>query len=435
MLQEFKIHINNNFSFLNESKLLIAISGGLDSVVLAHLCKFLKLDFSLAHCNFSLRGEESNTDQAFVIQLAKDLEVEIFTKTFQTEEFAKKEKLSIQLAARKLRYNWFEEILETETLDYVLTAHHADDNLETLLINLSRGTGIEGLTGIPPQNNNIVRPLLPFSRETIKTYALEQQINWREDSSNASTKYLRNKLRHDVIPVLKDINPNILQNLNTTISNLNDTKSIVAESLKAVLKRAVISKTEGETVYKISEFKKIDVPKAYLHEMFKIYGFTAFNDIVGLLEAQSGKIITSKTHQLLKDRETLILTRKVVQNNFETTVNALETLNTPLGKIIFEKVSNVDVTDNNSIFVDAKMLNFPLSVSSKKEGDYFYPSGMKGKKKLSKYFKDIKLSLIAKEKALILRSSNQVVWVINHRLDNRFKVTKSTQSIIKISLI
>ncbi|WP_375238543.1 tRNA lysidine(34) synthetase TilS [Aurantibacter sp.] len=435
MLQEFKVHINNQFSFLNEKKLLVAISGGLDSVVLAYLCKSLKFDFSLAHCNFSLRDKESNTDETFVKQLAKDLDVEIFTKTFPTEKFAKKEKLSIQLAARKLRYNWFEEILEREALDYVLTAHHADDNLETLLINLSRGTGIEGLTGIPPLNNNIVRPLLPFSRKIIKAYALEQQINWREDSSNASTKYLRNKLRHDVIPVLKDINPNILQNLNTTISNLNDTKSIVVESLKAVLKRAVISKTEGETVYRISEFKKIDVPKAYIHEIFKVYGFTAFNDIVDLLDAQSGKIITSKTHQLLKDRETLILTKIDTKKEFEIVVNSLETIKTPLGKLVFEKVSNVGIVENNSIFVDAKMLNFPLTVSSKQEGDYFYPSGMNGKKKISKYFKDIKLSLIAKEKALILRSSNQVVWVINYRLDNRFKVTKSTKKIIKISLI
>jgi len=434
MITSVKNHIEQNLSFLNESKLLLAISGGLDSVVLAHLCKALYLDFSLAHCNFSLRAEESNTDEAFVKQLAKDLNVTCYTKIFNTEAFADENKLSIQLAARKLRYTWFETLLEDQNLDYVLTAHHSDDNLETILINLSRGTGIDGLTGIPPINNTIVRPLLPFSRETIKAYAITNGINWREDSSNASTKYLRNKLRHDVIPLLKDINPNILQNINTTVSHLNETKSIVVESLKAVLKRAITSKTEDEIVYNISEFKKIDVPKAYIHEIFKVYGFTAFMDIVDLLDAQSGKRISSKTHQLLKDRETLILTKIRVNYSFCKIVNTIENIETPLGTLIFEKVFEVNKNENHSVYIDQDLLKFPLTVSSKQVGDYFYPLGLQGKKKLSKYLKDIKVSLIAKEKVLILRTLDSIVWVVNYRLDDRFKVTKSTKSIIKISL-
>jgi tRNA(Ile)-lysidine synthase len=438
VLENFKEHINSNFSFLYEKKLLIAISGGLDSVVLAHLCKSLNLNFCLAHCNFSLRGKESDADEAFVTQLAKDLEVNLFKNTFQTEAFAKKEKLSIQLAARKLRYDWFETLLIEENLNAVLTAHHADDNLETILINLSRGTGIDGLTGIPPQNNNIVRPLLPFTREEIKNYALSENIKWREDSSNASTKYVRNKLRHDVIPILKEINPDILQNITTTISNLNDTKSIVKESLKAVLKRAIISKTKSETVYDISEFKKITEPKAYLHDIFKVFGFTAFNDIYDLLDAQTGKLVKSKTHQLLKNRETLILTElnsaafKDVQFSKES-----EGITTNVGNFQLDIVSqlpeNKENNPLNTVFVDYELLNETLLVRNKLEGDYFYPIGMTGKKKLSKYFKDQKLSLIDKEKVLILCSNNQIVWVVNYRLDRKFKVSKTTKTILKIT--
>jgi len=215
-INAFKDHINNHLYFLNQSKLIIAISGGLDSVVLAYLCQKINLNIVLAHCNFSLRDQESDTDEAFVVNLAKQLGVAVFTTRFNTNAYVTKTKLSVQMAARELRYNWFELLSKEQKCDYVLTAHHADDNLETFLINLSRGTGLEGLTGIPQVNHKIVRPLLPFSRADIKTFAQRNYISWREDSSNASVKYIRNKLRHDVIPELKKINPKFLQNFNKT---------------------------------------------------------------------------------------------------------------------------------------------------------------------------------------------------------------------------
>jgi tRNA(Ile)-lysidine synthase len=438
MILEFKTHLSENFSFLNEKHLLIAISGGLDSVVLAHLCKEAQLNFSLAHCNFSLRGIESDKDEQFVNQLAKELGLPLFVKTFQTEVYAKENKMSIQLAARQLRYNWFNALLEERHLDYVLTAHHADDNLETILINLSRGTGIDGLTGIPPRNNKTVRPLLPFTREEIKNYATAQSISWREDLSNASKKYLRNKLRHDVVPLLKEANPEILKNISTTISHLKDTNAIVAESVKAVLKRAIITKTAQETVYKISEFKKLDHPKAYIHQIFKEFGFTAFNDILNLLDSISGKLVRSKTHQLLKHKDTLILSsfKEILFETVEVSKNA-SVITTENGLFKIELVSklpkNLQEIPDHTVYIDKDKLGDVLTVRKKIEGDYFYPAGMVGKKKLSKYFKDQKLSLLDKEKTLILCSNDKIVWIVNYRLDNRFKVSKETQNILKIT--
>ncbi|WP_397362587.1 tRNA lysidine(34) synthetase TilS [Olleya sp. R77988] len=436
MLQIFQNHINNDLPFLKESKLLIAISGGLDSVVLAYLCQSLELDVSLAHCNFNLRGDESDTDEDFVLNLAQDLDLEIFVQHFNTENYAKTNKLSIQMAARELRYNWFQGLVKQFDFNYILTAHHADDNLETFLINLTRGTGLEGLKGIPEINKNIVRPLLKFTRNQIKNYAKNNQINWREDSSNASTKYMRNKLRHDVIPVLKDLNPEVIANFQNTLCNLNDTADIVEESVQAVLKRTIVTIDQTQISYKVSGFKKLNNPKAYLYEIFKDYGFTQWDDIINLLEAQSGKQVFSSTHNLLKDRDCLILSEIVSdETKFETSINLEDNnIETPLGVLAFEVVNQINKTDGSAIYVDKKTLKYPLNVRHWQKGDYFYPLGMKGKKKLSKFFKDEKLSLLAKEKVLLLCNENEIVWVINYRADNRFRVTNQTKSILKIKL-
>ena len=222
MLQKFKEHINSNFPFLKDKKLLIAISGGLDSIVLHQLLNDLNFDISLAHCNFSLRDKESDLDEEFVKNLSQKSYNQIFTIKFDTNKFAQKNKFSTQIAARELRYIWFQELVENHNFDFVLTAHHADDNLETFLINLTRGTGLDGFTGIPKKNGNIIRPLLPFSRNEISEYAKTNKIDWREDASNASTKYIRNKIRHQIVPVLKEINPNLLDTFTKTTENLKE---------------------------------------------------------------------------------------------------------------------------------------------------------------------------------------------------------------------
>lgn len=437
MLTVFKNHINNKLSILNESKLLIAISGGIDSVVLAHLCQNLNLNFSLAHCNFNLRAEESDKDEAFVTDLAEDLGVEVFIQNFNTEAYASEHKRSIQMAARELRYDWFKELAEHLNFDYILTAHHADDNLETYLINFTRGTGLNGLTGIPMVNDNVVRPLLPFSRIQIEDFAKAHQIRWREDASNASRKYLRNKLRHQVVPILKEINPQLLDSFQNTLSHLNDTQLIVEEQLFDFKKRAIISEDDLGTTYKISEFKAVKNPKAYLFETFKNYGFTAWNDVVELLDAQSGKLVKSNSHRLIKHREYIILTGLNNSNRSEASIfinESIKDIETQIGTLSFSNVEGVSETSKHTIYVDKDLLEFPLEFRLWKEGDTFQPLGMKGKKKISKYLKDEKASLVEKENTWVLTSENKVIWVVGKRADERFKVSKNTNKILKVNI-
>ena len=429
----FENHINKNLSFLKEAKLLIAISGGLDSVFLAHMCHHLKLDIVLAHCNFCLRGEESDADETFVLNLAKQLKVEVFTTHFDTNAYVKTTKQSVQMAARELRYNWFETLSKQLKCHYILTAHHADDNLETFLINLSRGTGLEGLTGIPVINNNTVRPLLPFTREAIKNYAKAHKITWREDSSNASVKYIRNKLRHDVIPVLKEINPTFLQNFNKTQGFLKEANTLIANQVVTVSK-TIVKKIDKNTLeIDIKGVKALKEPKPYLYQILKPYNFTSWDDVLNLLDAQAGKQIWSKTHRLIKDRNCLILTKISLdtQNVIPVDIDKASQL-FPFGTLAFTKVERIEDKNLSTIYLDQDLLTQPLKLRKWQEGDYFYPIGMSGKKKLSKYFKDQKLSLLDKEHVWLLCSGNTIVWVVNKRADNRFKVTPKTLNILKI---
>ena len=433
-LENFTNYINNNLPFLNESKLLIAVSGGIDSVVLTHLCHNSNLDIALAHCNFKLRGKESEKDEAFVQDLGQNLDVEVFTQSFDTENYAISNKLSIQMAARELRYHWFEELRYQLDFDYILTAHHSDDNLETFLINLSRGTGLEGLTGIPEINDTTIRPLLQITREEIEAYANSNSLKWREDASNASVKYLRNKIRHEVIPILKGINPQLLQNFNKTISHLNESLDIINDRMN-VVSDEIISVQEDALQFNISKIKKLNNPRAYLYELLKDYGFTEWDDVFDLLEAQSGKYLVSEQWRLLKDRDLLILTQIDKSEEFTDEIfNFYTPVKTPLGTLLFSEVEDILSTDLNTIYVDKDLLKFPLAIRLKQEGDLFVPFGMKGSKKLSKFFKDEKYSLLDKENALLLCSNNIIVWLIGKRLDNRFRVSAQTKSIVKISL-
>jgi len=435
MLDNFKTHIETNFPFLANKKVLLAISGGIDSVVLFHLFKAIpNINIYLAHCNFKLRDKESNLDEEFVRKFTQISSNQIFTKSFETENFAKEHKLSTQIAARKLRYEWFNELVSEHKLDYIATAHHADDNLETFLINFTRGTGLKGLTGIPEINGNIIRPLLPFSRKEIEEFAKENNISWREDASNASDKYVRNKLRHHVLPILKEINPNVFESFSNTINHIKEANSIIEESIADFSKNAIIK--EGDILkIDIKVLQETGNPKAYLYQILNEYNFSEWNDVNEILSAQSGKFVVSKTHRLVKDRDFLILTELKIGNKSE--VFFIQKNETSITEPISLKLSKSDSNtkeDKHTIFVDEDNLQFPLILRKWKNGDVIYPSGMKGKKKVSKYFKDEKFSLVDKENTWLLCNGNDaIIWIINHRKDSRFQVSEKTKNILKLT--
>ncbi|NJW51336.1 tRNA lysidine(34) synthetase TilS [Salinimicrobium oceani] len=433
MLLPFKNHLQAQFPKVAESKILVAVSGGVDSVVLAHLCKEARLNFSIAHCNFNLREEESDQDEIFVLELADALDVQVFIEGFETEAYAAEKKMSIQMAARELRYNWFTELCETLQFDYIFTAHHANDNLETVLINFIRGTGLEGLTGMPDVNNCILRPLLPFTRNEIENYAKNEKFEWREDSSNQSAKYFRNKVRLEVIPRLLELNPQLLDSFGKTRSYLQQSSQLIEDYISALFPQIAKEEEFGYS-FRIKLLKTLPHLKAVLYELFKSFGFTEWEDVHGLLDAQPGKMVFSRTHRLIRDRDSLLLTTIPVddQKIFEIKEDE-EVVMLPMGTFHFEKVEDVSTDLRKTIHVDSEQLQFPLIVRKWQKGDYFYPFGMQGKKKLSKFFKDEKLSLPQKENCWILCSGEKIVWVIGHRLDGRFAVNDESKKILRIS--
>ena len=435
MIKKFADHLGHNFHFLNGKKLLLAISGGLDSMVMAHLFHNLNYKIAIAHCNFQLRGMESFEDQKFVQDYADANTIPLFTTQFDTKAFAEDYKLSTQVAARELRYNWFYELLEKENYDYILTAHHADDNLETFLINLSRGTGLEGLTGIPEQNENVIRPLLQFSRQEIENYAKENNIKWREDSSNTSDKYLRNKIRHHLVPMLKELNPNFITSFQKTQSFLQQAQDMVEDASIMVYQQ--VAKQEGDDIYfDLKQLKKLPNYKSYLYQWLNEFGFAAWDDIYDLVDSQSGKQVFSSEFKLLKNRNSLILTPiNFVNKNQEYLIEEnQQEVKIPI-KLSLSKVTDISLVSNTTIFVDANKLKFPLVLRHWNEGAIFQPYGMEGKsKKVSKFFKDEKLSLIDKENTWLLYSNNEIVWIVGIRQDERFKKEITTKNILKIQL-
>nr|WP_298998997.1 tRNA lysidine(34) synthetase TilS [uncultured Allomuricauda sp.] len=432
MLQKFQRHIHDTFSFLKEKKLLLACSGGLDSVVLTHLCVQSNLNITLAHCNFRLRGGESNEDEVFVKQLAGQLRVEYVSVVFDTLNSMSKMGGSVQMVARKLRYEWFESVLDERKLDYVLTAHHADDALETFIINLSRGTGIDGLSGIPEFNGKILRPLLPFSRQEILEYAKSENFKWREDSSNSESKYLRNKIRKDIVPRLKELHPTFLDNFLTTQSFLSQSKAVLQNRFKEVKEK--IFKDEGSLIrIQLADLHALQPLEIHLYGLLKSYGFTEWGDVKSLLDTMSGKEIHSQTHRLLKDRDSLLLQPRKEKSKsvffIEEDKNRVEH---PIS-LHFETTAEFEKLERHIVFLDKEKLNYPLTLRKWEKGDYFYPLGMQGKKKLSKFFKDERMDVFSKEAQWLLCSGEDIVWVIGKRADERYKIDGNTTQIVKIT--
>lgn len=436
MISKFKNHLANNFSLLANKNLFLAISGGIDSMVLLHLFQQLDYNFEILHCNFQLREEESNKDFEFVQNYAKQINIPFLHIDFDTKTYAKSHQLSIQVAARQLRYDWFNQQLTEKKFDYLLTAHHLDDDVETFIINFSRGTGLDGLVGIPVKNEKIIRPLLPFSRKEIEDYVNENNLKWREDSSNSSDKYLRNNIRNHIIPSLKSLNSNFLISFQSTLNNLKQAQSLVEDATILVYQQ-IVSDEEGLKKINLKKLKLLPNFEAYLYQWLNPFGFSAWEDIYNLVESQSGKQIFSEKYQLLKDRDFLILSPKSERvNNEEFLITKNQKLvNFPI-KLAICKATDISVDTNQSIFVDENKLHFPLQLRKWQTGDFFFPFGMNGKsKKVSKFFKDEKLSLLEKENTWLLCSDNQIIWVVGMRQDERFKTTTATKQILQITLL
>ena len=420
--------IDEKLLFTREDKLTLGISGGADSVCLMHILLALNYSFELAHCNFNLRAEESDADEVFVKELAKKYQLEIHIKQFDTLEYASKNKISTQMAARDLRYAWFDDLLNKTNSKYIAIAHHENDDVETFFINLVRGSGLKGLLGIKEKNNAVVRPLLSVSRLEIEQYLNEKGLLFREDSSNASLKYLRNKIRHELMPLLTEMNPSIQDTIKGEIKILEGVSQIYTTKTEEIRKE-LMQEENGIVKFKISDLLALNPLQNYLYELLSPYGFTTIDAIAKALKGQSGKQFFSSTHQLVVDREFIFISPVKIENKVfliaEKTVELLIPLSLKF-KITADK--NI-VLDSAIAKLDFEKLKFPLTLRKWQEGDKFMPLGMKKFKKLSDFFIDNKFSILDKQEQWLLCSGDDIVWVVGCRIDERYKLETDTKKV------
>lgn len=458
LLERFKEHIKQQNLFSIKDKLLLAVSGGVDSVVLCELCKQARYDFIIAHCNFQLRGEESERDEEFVKELGKKYEAEVLIKKFDTESYATEKKISIQEAARELRYHWFAEIINRQwaignkqveetpthhlplTIHYLLTAHHADDNAETVLMNFCRGTGLHGLTGIPVSSCHIRRPLLFFSKYELIAFAKENKLDFVEDSSNLSSKYTRNLFRNEIIPAISKVYPQVKENLQDNISRFKEIEKLYKFSV-GELRKKLCRQKGGEIHIPIKQLLGYD-NRALIYEIISEYEFSEkqVDEVFKLAESDSGKYIQSPTNnfRIIKHRHWFIIS-PVQSLSAENIIieESNKEIRFSLGTLQIETIENSNQqpsTSNHIACLDAKEITFPLMLRKWKQGDYFYPLGMKKKKKLARFFIDQKLSKTDKEKLWVVEMNKKIIWVVGYRIDDRFKITDKTEKVLKARL-
>ena len=430
----FYSHLENLVGPPSQQSFLLAVSGGCDSVVMTRLFHSCGLRFAIAHCNFHLRGDDSDEDMRFVQQMATDYGVQLFVKEFDTLSVQKNSGKSVEMVARDLRYQWFEEV--GQNFDFVATAHHANDNAETLLLNLCRGTGLKGLTGIPARNGKYIRPLLPFPADKLRQYATLHNLPFRTDRTNFSEQFHRNKIRLSVLPKLTEINPDLIRTLTHNTQHFRQQYDFYQRQIAAFEQEMVSA--DGETV-RISTRKLTKNPdkELLLYEFLKKYNFTSdtVQNIAQCMEGEPGKRFFSETHCLLKDRNFLIIKKKAEEiDNEEITVTSWEELekldfsvepHEVNGSVPFER-------DPNVLYVDATKISFPLTLRHWKHGDAFQPFGMHGTKKISDLFKDAKTNRFDKQKTWLLCCRSQIVWVVGLRSDQRFSLDFDTKQFYKI---
>jgi len=438
MLDRFVEFVKEKQLFEPQQKVLLAVSGGIDSMVLLHLFEKTGFKYGIVHCNFQLRGEESDGDEKFVKQQVLIHGVPSFFQRFETKEYAKINGISIEMAARELRYEYFEKIRVGNDYDYIATAHHQDDLIETFFLNLSRKTGIKGLTGIKEKAGKIIRPLLFTSREQIENYARDNFIEYRDDSSNEEVVYQRNFIRHKILPLFSELNPAFLKNALVSIENLKQVEKVYDHFILGESEE-IVSEKDNELVLNIDALQKSAFPMLVLLETLKDYNFnpTVIEEVYRSLESESGKQFYSQTHRLVKDRGELFLTPL---NKEEERIYYLEKddieLFAPFGLTIERqsakgfKISK----EANVACLDLDKLEFPLLIRKWQQGDYFQPLGMTGFKKLSDFFIDEKIPVHEKENTWLLCSGKKIVWIMGHRIDNRFKITPETKTIYQIEI-
>ena len=442
ILECFTNFIVKDNLFTKDHHLLLAVSGGVDSVVLVDLCAKAGYSFSIAHCNFQLRGDESNADEALVQELGNTYNVTVHTKRFHTAAFALEQKISIQEAARVLRYEWFDELLSAKDnrLSAVLTAHHADDNNETLLMNFFRGTGLHGLTGIPVSHGNIKRPLLSFTKEELIAYAHENKLQWREDASNQSSKYTRNFFRNEIIPQIETVYPQVKENLQDTIQRFKEIEQLYNLSTQLIIKK--LCRQKGAELHIPVKQLLLYNNRALIYEIIKPYGFTEkqIEEVQKLCNSASGKYLKSPalSYRIIKHRHWLIIAPEAEQGAAHYSIDGEGTYQFESGILEVKLSNNTQGTIPASpqiAFLDASKLEFPMLLRKWKEGDYFYPLGMNKKKKLARFFIDQKLSKTQKENVWVLESNRKICWVIGYRIDERFKIIPSTIKVIDFKML
>ncbi|HNX65407.1 MAG TPA: tRNA lysidine(34) synthetase TilS [Bacteroidales bacterium] len=438
MKEEFLQYSSDNDLLPVNGCILAAVSGGVDSMVMLNLYLQSGIKVAVAHCNFSLRADESDGDEELVKSIAVLYNLPFHTIRFNTSEYAISNRLSIQMAARELRYSWFEETRKTNGYESVAVAHNMNDNAETFFINLLRGTGINGLTGMKPKNGHIIRPLLFASREEIAAYALENKVPYREDSSNAQVKYTRNKIRHKVFPILREINADALKAITSTMEKLSGTAVIAAGKI-AEIQSGIFSEKDEEIHADIEKLRSLNEDKTLIFELFRQYNLSSAqcDELIELLGASSGKILYTCSHRIIKDRDRLIITSlkpadhpgSCFQNLNEMTASG------SFSEARIEDIGNVTVNpDRYSAFLDADLINFPLNYRQWKPGDRFAPFGMNGMKKVSDYLVDCKIPLSEKERVYVLQTGNEIIWLTGYRIDNRFRITEKTKRVLIISI-
>ncbi|MFT3947226.1 MAG: tRNA lysidine(34) synthetase TilS [Agriterribacter sp.] len=452
LINNFKTYIKSRQLFADNDLLLLAVSGGIDSVVLCELCYAAGYTFIIAHCNFQLRGEESDKDGQFVQALAEKYAVEFLVKRFDTGAYAAAQKCSIQVAARELRYQWFNEIVSSYKEDnaerktalkvpaYIVTAHHADDNVETVLMNLFKGTGISGMRGILPKAGKIVRPLLFAQKKDLIAFAEQNQLVYREDSSNASDKYSRNYIRHNIIPAIEAIYPQASVNINKTITHFKDAAILYNQAIEYQKKKLLWSRND-EVHIPVLKLLQASPLQTIVFEIAKAYGFTAAqtDEIIKLLHSETGKYILSPSHRILKNRNWIIISPlqdkgdQVIVIEKETTLVFFETGKLSLTEKKFQQDKTIIPANQNIALLDLKNIRFPLLLRRWKEGDYFYPLGMPKKKKLARFLIDKKLSIAEKEKVWVLEMNKKIVWIVNQRIDDRFKICATTTRVLQVN--